>query len=384
MDSTQFDTLVKSLAWAGTRRGLVRLVAALPLVGAVGSLLGEEHAHGQGNGAGVGGGGGRRRRRRARHDPGQNKDTRKGKRQGKRSCAKAGQTPKKGKRTGCCKGLSKDATGRCAAAASGPAPAACTGLKPTNTSPTQGLQEAINQAAPGDTLTLCPGTWALRATVVIAKNLTLRGAGASQTILDGGGAVSVLEIAADATVTLRDLTITKGNASGDFFPVGFGGGIRNLGVTVTLAGVTVVGNTAFGDGGGIFNHFGRTVTLTDGSSVTGNTARLNGGGIFNNAGTVMLLSGSRIGGPNPEDGNTAGVDGGGIGNNAGTVTLESGTSVRGNTANRGGGIDNLGGTVTVDVGALVCDNEPHLDQCRGTFTGTGTCPNPITGVCPPA
>lgn len=80
MDPTRFDRLTKSLSRTNTRRGLVRLVTALPLAGALGGLLGAEGADGQGNVAGVGGGGGRRHRRRARHHPGQGKDNRNGKR----------------------------------------------------------------------------------------------------------------------------------------------------------------------------------------------------------------------------------------------------------------------------------------------------------------
>jgi hypothetical protein len=89
MDPTRFDTLTKSLCCPGTRRGLVRLVAALPLAGALGGLLGEERADGQGNVAGVGGGGGRRRRRRGRHHPGQDKKHRKGKRKQRPQCTPA-------------------------------------------------------------------------------------------------------------------------------------------------------------------------------------------------------------------------------------------------------------------------------------------------------
>ena len=128
---------------------------------------------------------------------------------------------------------------------------ACTGLRPANTSPTQGLQEAINQAAAGATLTLCAGTWSLSAEIIIAKDLTLRGAGAGQTILDGGNAVRVLQIALGATVTVQGLTVTKGEA-----PVGdaFGGGIRNEG-TLTLVGASVTNNTAdFGGGIANFGH----------------------------------------------------------------------------------------------------------------------------------
>ena len=107
--------------------------------------------------------------------------------------------------------MSPDASGRCAAPTPSPG---CTGSKPTPTSPTQGLQEAIDAADPGATLTLCAGTWNLSATVVIAEDLTLVGAGAGQTILDGGITTRVLQISAGADVTVKNLTITKGRAAG--------------------------------------------------------------------------------------------------------------------------------------------------------------------------
>ena len=84
MDADRFDRLVTTLAAVGTRRALFRLGVAVPLAGTLLTRL-EERVQGQGNGAIVGGGGGRRRRRKARHrhDPGNNKDNRKGK--GKRN-----------------------------------------------------------------------------------------------------------------------------------------------------------------------------------------------------------------------------------------------------------------------------------------------------------
>lgn len=87
MDPTRFDRLSRALAAHGPRRGVLGLLAALLLAGALGGLLGEERAGGQGSGAGVGGGGGRRRRRRrrARHHPGQDKNDRKRKRKKKKS-----------------------------------------------------------------------------------------------------------------------------------------------------------------------------------------------------------------------------------------------------------------------------------------------------------
>jgi predicted outer membrane repeat protein len=347
MDLKQFDDLAKYLSTVGTRRGLLRLLATMPVAGGLLALLAGAAAQGQGGGAVVGGGGGRRRRRKARHrhDPGDGKTNRKGKRKRKRSCARVGQTPKTGTRKGCCAGLSEDATGRCAAPTPPPPSQPCAGLKPTDD-----LQAAINAAAPGATLTLCPGTWLLSATLVIAKNLMLIGAGTGQSILDGGIAVRVLQIGSGATVTVQDLTITKGRAAGTTVPTGFGGGIFNEG-TLTLRGVAVTGNSA-----------------------------TQGGGIYSSAGTLTLESGSIVGGTNPGDGNTAGDAGGGIFNDGGTLTLAAGSRVTGNHAFVGGGIFSGGGPVTLQAGAIVCSNsEP---QCAGPGTINGTCPSP-SPICPP-
>ena len=98
MATERFDRLVKSLSTGGTRRGLLRLLATLPVAGGLLTRL-EEVVQGQGNSAVVGGGGRRRRRKdRHRHDPGNDKDNRKGKRQGKGPCATVGQTPRRGNR----------------------------------------------------------------------------------------------------------------------------------------------------------------------------------------------------------------------------------------------------------------------------------------------
>src|SRR5687767_14102119 len=130
MDAHRFDRLATTLA-AGTRRTMLSWLTALPLAAALSARLAEP-------------------------------DEAAGRRK-KRQCARAGQTLKKGKRKKCCAGLSKDASGRCAAPQSPPPPSPppppCTGLTPTNTSPTKGLQEAISVAASGATLTLCAGTW---------------------------------------------------------------------------------------------------------------------------------------------------------------------------------------------------------------------------------
>lgn len=74
MDSERFDRVAKTLALAGTRRGVVRLLAVLPFAGVLAERLGEDASAA-----------GRRKRRKAkhRHQTGKDKEHRKGKRKGK-------------------------------------------------------------------------------------------------------------------------------------------------------------------------------------------------------------------------------------------------------------------------------------------------------------
>ena len=394
MDSRRFDALTRTVSTSDTRRGVLRLLAGLPLAGVLAALVPAESEAG------------RRHRRNAhhRHRTGDDKDNRKGKRKGqgkghkKRRCAQAGQPRKKGKH--CCAGLSPDASGRCASAATSGPPSpqpSPTCLSPSNTSRTQGLQEAIAAAAAGTTLTLCAGTWHLSATVVIGKDLKLVGAGAGQSILDGGNAVRVLTIDAGADVTLQDLTLTKGDApdEGGGHPE-HGGGIFNRG-TLTLTGgsltlntarygaaifnegiltlrsISVTDNFAINDGGGIYNYQG-TATLQADSRVTDNTAQIFGGGIANENGIVTLEADSHVL-------DNEGLYGGGIVNiGSGRMTLQADSHVTDNTAQvAAGGIYNMGGgSVTVNANALVCDNTPSNAQCYNV----ANCPNPANGICP--
>jgi hypothetical protein len=78
VDAQRFDQLVRSLSEAGTRRGLLRLVASLPLAGALLALWDEEEADAHGRR--------KRRKKRHKHGKGKNKGNRKGKRKGKRAC----------------------------------------------------------------------------------------------------------------------------------------------------------------------------------------------------------------------------------------------------------------------------------------------------------
>jgi hypothetical protein len=244
------------------------------------------------------------------------------------------------------------------------------------------IQEAINAATTGDTIRIAAGKYDEHLTVSgPATSLTLRGAGAGMTTIDGTTTIgTVLTIDAGETVKVIGVTITRGTGihGGGIENAGsltlkdsavsrniaqdgggiwndhsltlndstisenaaatkgaaFGGGIDNVGGSVTLNDSTISHNEAEGGlGGGIYNESG-TLTLND-STVSHNEAAF-GGGIYNESGT-LTLNGSTV------SHNTATV-GGGIFNEGGQVTGSNDT-ITGNTPN---GIENEGGTVKLD------------------------------------
>lgn len=227
---------------------------------------------------------------------------------------------------------------------------------------TANLQAAIDASPAGTALRLCSGRRALTSTVTIDKNFTLLGAGIDKTILDGGNAVRVLLLSDDITVTVQDLTITRGRADG-VFPDDRGGGIEGKGATLTLRSAAVTACTALGAGGGIHT-FSGSLRLEAGSRVTGNTGA-QGGGVFNN-GSIAVVNASQV------TNNTATNNGGGIFNLGGDgLTLSGGSTVKGNDATNSGGGIQAQGPVTITPGSSVINNDP--DDCAGPAPITGTC-----------
>jgi hypothetical protein len=273
----------------------------------------------------------------------------------KKRCAKRGQKPKNKHKKRCCKGLSKDTTGRCAP---------CDVCQPAGACNYDSVQAAIDAATTGATLTLCAGTFT--ETIEIAKNLTLvgmgDGAGPGNSILDGAGAGTVVFIGEGSTVTLQKLRITGGNSDD-------GGGIRNVG-KLDLTGCTVTGNTATSTGGGIFNL--ATMELIN-STVSGNSADGFGGGIGNSVATMKLIN-STVGG------NTA-IEGGGIDNFDGTLELIDSSLTANSAGSAAGGIRNEDGTVICSGGSTVSGNTvgnpPVPSNCIDVGGGTGCaiCPD---------
>jgi hypothetical protein len=227
------------------------------------------------------------------------------------------------------------------------------------------IQDAIDAATSGDTIRICAGTYtrsqANSVASIIDKDLTLVGAGAGASIMDGAGVFTAnpVLLCDQTTTTVRQLTVMGSDGKS---------GIQILASsTVTFANVTVTQNTT-NNGGGILN--AGTVILAAGTRVTGNPVGTHGGGIFN-AGSLTLREGSSV------TDNLADKRGGGIYNSGGSVTLQAGSRVTGNTANifGGGEIFSSGGSVTLEAGSLVCGNsEP---QCVGFPPPGGFC-----GACP--
>jgi CSLREA domain-containing protein len=213
--------------------------------------------------------------------------------------------------------------------------------------------DACSAGSGADTVLLAAATYLLDVggTLDLPSDVTLSGAGASATFIDGAQRGRVMTVPPGASVTLSGLTVQNGLLFD--FDAGLGGGILSNG-TLALSAVVVRGNASdfagggiwsdgtltLGDstvrdndapyGGGIFNLGPLTVTNT---TVSGNTATQgDGGGIFSGdaaqLGFVVALRNATIAG------NDAGANGGGLAVNQGTVVL-SNTLVAGNAAPTG-------------------------------------------------
>jgi hypothetical protein len=166
-------------------------------------------------------------------------------------------------------------------------------------------------------------------------------------------------ISDDATTVINRLRITNGKVTTD------GGGISNGGDSLTLTNSTVSGNSADGEGGGIFNEGPSSDLTLRNSTVSGNTSK-EGGGIYNEADSLTLTNST-------VSGNNASIDGGGIYNIrstiGGTMMLTNSTVSNNTAGDGGGGIFNNGGTAIL-LNTIVAGNfaDSSLDA-RGSFSG---------------
>jgi hypothetical protein len=208
-----------------------------------------------------------------------------------------------------------------------PAEAVCRSGRCCAIGTTAALQAALAPGGPA-TIELCPDT-TYQGTFIISRDVTIVGAGAASSILDGGGSGPVVTVANGVTAELQALRITGGAA--------VSGGGASIGTNATL-------------------------TLRE-AEVTGNTATISGGGFNVSNGTLVLAGASRV-----VDNQSGGV-GGGIRAFNSTITLLDTSAITGNQAdpnnpNSGGGIFADGGTVSIGPQAVVSGNTP--DNCEPT------------------
>lgn len=129
----------------------------------------------------------------------------------------------------------------------------------------------------------------------ITHAVSVQGAGAGRTVLDGAGLDRFFAIGNAGTAHLSDLTITGGDPSdrGRTQAISLGGAILNTGA-VTLDRVALVGNRADG-GGGMFSVPGTTPVVRD--SLIADNRAYSGGGLRLDAGGVITnttITGNRL------------------------------------------------------------------------------------------
>ncbi len=97
------------------------------------------------------------------------------------------------------------------------------------------IQEAVNNATDGDTISISAGVYTENITITV-KTLTLVGIDKETTIIDGNAISQALTISDDAKVTINSLTIRNGYGT-------YGGGISAQGSQVTISNVLLINNT---------------------------------------------------------------------------------------------------------------------------------------------
>ena len=190
-----------------------------------------------------------------------------------------------------------------------------------------------------------------------------------------GGSYRIFTVLSTAAVMLRGLTISNGQS----LDLDGGGGIYNRG-NLTLTDCAVAGNTVAapagvgGNGGGIFNATGATLTLLR-STFDNNSASQFGGAIYNDA----TLSATNCTFSN----NTALRGGGIISRFAGgassstlrncTIASCTATSTSGGSSDGGGGFYAEGGAEQIHVGnTIIASNTNAINpDVRGQFTSDG-------------
>jgi hypothetical protein len=179
------------------------------------------------------------------------------------------------------------------------------------------LRQAVNLAdvqTTGDSISFDPSVFGTAQTITLtdgplslsdAAKTTIAGPGAGLLTISGQSKSRVFDIAG-GSAALSGMSIIDGLADD-------GAGLRNDGGTLSLTNVTVSGNVASNDGGGLYTAPGGSTTLSD-VTVSNNEASV-GGGVAVGPGAASTLKNCTI------SGNSASSDGTGVASLGGTLSL---------------------------------------------------------------
>ena len=228
----------------------------------------------------------------------------------------------------------------------------------SSVTPCATIGEAIDRASDDDSITVAAGTYTEN--LYVDKALTIIGAGADVTIIDGGGNDHVLVFVADSFMS--GFTIQNGTDPID----NGGGGVTNF-ASLTLRDSRVINNVTTDGGAGIRNSSDLVLTNVE---ISGNTTTDgNGGGLTMNGNATTLMVNVTI------SDNTAVNASGAAFINDGTATIINSTIVNNRNMNVVplGSITHNGGTLTIQ-NSIIANPEANASNCNNQanpFTSLG-------------
>lgn len=194
------------------------------------------------------------------------------------------------------------------------------------------------------TININPGTYLLTSSgsgqLQIERDLTIQNTGGGRVVIDANDASRVFYINS-ATVTLRGLTITRGNGN------------------------------AGGEGGGIFANSGTVRLIQSTVNANATSGGKQGGGVYGNSSAVDVINTTISGNSAP------GSQGGGVFANGGSILITNSTIASNTAASGGGGAGS--GTAATLRNSIIADNTGGQISGSGTLTSNGS--NVVEGGC---
>ena len=242
--------------------------------------------------------------------------------------------------------------------------------QPNNQCTLRAAIQETNALAGADTIMLPAGTYTLTIPGIaenlaatgdldIRDSLTLIGAGAAATVIDGGALDRVFHLVTNgSTMQISGVTVRHGDA----ILSGAGGGFMLLANTRLLLVDSVVRDSVSPAGGGIFGLNTSHLTIS-GSSIELNTSDSSNGGGIDASGTVTITASTILS-------NTAinSASGGGINIGAGGLLLLKNSTLSGNRATNAGGAIFMAGNVRLS-NVTITANQGNSDLSGGNGAG---------------